>query len=60
LVPGTITRPRNRNPRGPARRERRFSADGTILRLDIEGASRLGLGTLEAIDIPLTALKAAE
>jgi uncharacterized protein YuzE len=37
-----------------------FAADGTIVGLDIEGASRLDLGTLEAIDVPLTTLKAAE
>lgn len=37
-----------------------FGADGTIVGLDIEGASRLDLSTLEAIDVPLTALKAAE
>jgi uncharacterized protein YuzE len=37
-----------------------FAADGTIVGLDIEGASRLDLGTLEAIDVPITALKAAE
>ena len=36
-----------------------FSADGTIVGLDIDGASRLDLSTLEAIDVPLTALKAA-
>jgi hypothetical protein len=37
-----------------------FAAEGTIIGLDIEGASRLDLGTLEAIDGPLNALKAAE
>lgn len=37
-----------------------FAADGTIVGFDIEGASRLDLTTLEAIDIPLTALRAAE
>jgi uncharacterized protein YuzE len=37
-----------------------FAADGMIVGFDIEGASRLDLGTLETIDLPLTALKAAE
>lgn len=37
-----------------------FGADGMIVGLDIEGASRLDLGTLEAKGVPLTALKAAE
>jgi uncharacterized protein YuzE len=37
-----------------------FAADGTIVGLDIEGASRLDLGTLEAKGVPLTTLKAAE
>jgi uncharacterized protein YuzE len=37
-----------------------FAVDGTIVGLDIEGASKLDLGTLEAIDVPLTDLKAAE
>ena len=36
-----------------------FDAQGTIVGLDIDGASKLDLTTLEAIDIPLTALKAA-
>lgn len=36
-----------------------FAADGTIVGLDIDGASRLDLSSLEAIDVPLTALKAA-
>ncbi|MGN6850148.1 MAG: DUF2283 domain-containing protein [Sphingomicrobium sp.] len=36
-----------------------FDADGTIVGLDIDGASKLDLSTLEAIDVPLTALKAA-
>jgi uncharacterized protein YuzE len=36
-----------------------FDVEGTIVGLDIDGASRLDLSTLEAIDIPLTALKAA-
>jgi uncharacterized protein YuzE len=35
-------------------------ADGTIVGLDIEGASKLDLATLETVDMPLTALKAAE
>jgi hypothetical protein len=37
-----------------------FAADETIVRLDSEGASPLDLDTLEAIDVPLTALKATE
>ena len=37
-----------------------FGADGTIVGFDIDGASRLDLGTLETIDVPITALKAAE
>jgi uncharacterized protein YuzE len=37
-----------------------FDANGTIVGLDIEGASRLDLGTLEAQGVPLTTLKAAE
>lgn len=37
-----------------------FGADGMIVGLDIEGASRLDLGTLEANGVPLAALKAAE
>jgi uncharacterized protein YuzE len=37
-----------------------FGADGTIVGLDIEGASKLDLGTLEAQGMPLTTLKAAE
>lgn len=37
-----------------------FAADGTIVGLDIDGASRLDLGTLEAKGVPLTTLKAAE
>jgi uncharacterized protein YuzE len=36
-----------------------FNSEGTIVGLDIDGASRLDLSTLEAIDVPLTALKAA-
>lgn len=36
-----------------------FDADGRIVGLDIDGASNLDLSTLEAISIPLTALKAA-
>lgn len=37
-----------------------FASDGTIVGLDIEGASRLDLGTLEARGVPLTTLKAAK
>ncbi|HEX8309600.1 MAG TPA: DUF2283 domain-containing protein [Allosphingosinicella sp.] len=37
-----------------------FDADGTIVGLDIEGASRLDLATLEAQGVPMTTLKAAE
>jgi uncharacterized protein YuzE len=37
-----------------------FAADGTIVGLDIEGASRLDLGTLETQGVPLTTLKAAD
>jgi hypothetical protein len=33
--------------------------DGTIVGLDIEGASKLDRSSLEAIDVPLSALKAA-
>lgn len=36
-----------------------FNAEGTIVGLDIDGASKLDLSTLEAIGIPLAALKAA-
>ena len=36
-----------------------FDSEGTIVGLDIDGASKLDLSTLEAIDVPLTALKAA-
>jgi len=36
-----------------------FGADGMIVGLDIDGASKLDLSTLEAIDVPLSALKAA-
>lgn len=36
-----------------------FDADGTIVGLDIDGASKLDLATLEAIDVPLSVLKAA-
>ena len=36
-----------------------FNAKGTIVGLDIDGASKLDLSTLEAIDVPLTTLKAA-
>jgi uncharacterized protein YuzE len=37
-----------------------FAADGTIVGLDIDGASRFDLGTLEAQGVPLRTLKAAE
>lgn len=37
-----------------------FATDGTIVGLDIDGASRLDLGTLETKGVPLTTLKAAE
>jgi len=37
-----------------------FAADGTIVGLDLDGASRLDLSTLEVEGVPLTALKAAE
>lgn len=36
-----------------------LAADGTIVGLDIDGASKLDLTTLETLGIPLTALKAA-
>ena len=36
-----------------------FDASGGIVGLDIDGASKLDLSTLEAIGVPLTALKAA-
>ena len=36
-----------------------FDADGALVGLDIDGASRFDLATLEAIDVPMTALKAA-
>jgi uncharacterized protein YuzE len=36
-----------------------FGADGLIVGLDIDGASKLDLSSLEAIDVPLSALKAA-
>jgi uncharacterized protein YuzE len=36
-----------------------FDAEGRIVGLDIDGASKLDLTTLEAIGVPLTALKAA-
>jgi len=36
-----------------------FDAEGTLVGLDIDGASKLDLATLEAIDVPLTSLKAA-
>lgn len=36
-----------------------LDADGTLVGLDIDGASKLDLSTLETIGVPLTALKAA-
>lgn len=36
-----------------------FTEDGTIVGLDIDGASKLDLSTLETLGVPLTALKAA-
>ena len=36
-----------------------FDSEGVIVGLDIDGASRLDLSSLEAIDIPLSTLKAA-
>lgn len=36
-----------------------FDAEGRIVGLDIDGASKLDLATLEVIGVPLTALKAA-
>jgi uncharacterized protein YuzE len=36
-----------------------FAADGTIVGLDIDGASKLDLSTLETLGVPITALKAA-
>jgi uncharacterized protein YuzE len=36
-----------------------FGSDGMIVGLDIDGASKLDLSSLEAIDVPLSALKAA-
>lgn len=36
-----------------------FDAEERIVGLDIDGASKLDLSTLEAIGVPLTALKAA-
>jgi hypothetical protein len=52
--------PWQRDPGSGAGGERGFRRGRDDRRLDIEGASRLDLGTLEAIDVPLTALKAAE
>jgi len=34
-----------------------FAADGTIVGLDIDGASKLDLSTLETLGVPITALK---
>jgi uncharacterized protein YuzE len=36
-----------------------FDAGGQIVGFDIDGASRLDLGTLEAISLPIASLKAA-
>ena len=36
-----------------------LDSEGGIIGLDIDGASKLDLSTLEAIGVPLTALKAA-
>jgi uncharacterized protein YuzE len=36
-----------------------FDSEGVIVGLDIDGASKLDLTTLEAIDVPLAVLKAA-
>jgi uncharacterized protein YuzE len=36
-----------------------FGVEGTIVGLDIDGASKLDLSSLEAIGVPLSALKAA-
>ena len=36
-----------------------FDGEGEIVGLDIDGASKLDLTTLETIGVPLTALKAA-
>jgi uncharacterized protein YuzE len=36
-----------------------FDAQGLIVGVDIDGASKLDLTSLEAIGVPLTALKAA-
>lgn len=36
-----------------------FDAGGGIVGLDIDGASKLDLTTLESVGVPLTALKAA-
>jgi uncharacterized protein YuzE len=36
-----------------------FGAEGTIVGFDIDGASKLDRSSLEAIDVPLSALKAA-
>ena len=36
-----------------------FDAEGGIIGLDIDGASKLDLSSLETVKLPLTALKAA-
>ncbi len=36
-----------------------FDADGGVVGLDIEGASRMDLSTLETVALPFTASKAA-
>jgi uncharacterized protein YuzE len=36
-----------------------FAADGTIIGLDIDGASKLDLSMLETLGVPLMGLKAA-
>ena len=36
-----------------------FDADGTIVGLDIDRASKLDISTLETVDVPLTTLRAA-
>jgi uncharacterized protein YuzE len=36
-----------------------FNGEGEVIGLDIDGASKLDLGTLEAISLPIVSLKAA-
>jgi uncharacterized protein YuzE len=36
-----------------------FDSSGAVVGLDIDGASKLDLSTLEAVGVPFTALKAA-